>query len=118
MKGRAYVTTGPGHDSGPAHSPRWWRYLAASLLALTLLVSVSSLLAGWLINAEAGGLRNLGIAISASYAWALGLYVSLALAGINFLAALVATVSRLRSRLVWLATGIALIPMGWFAMTG
>lgn len=118
MTGEASAKADPEDTPGSAGPPRWWRYLTVTLLVLAVAVTAGYLLSSWLVNADVGGKRDLGMAIAAAYASVLGVYVSVALAGLNFLVAVTGMLARLRSGVAWLATVVALVPVGWLIVSG
>lgn len=99
-------------------SPRWWRFVSYGLLAVNSLVSAAVLVASWAVNAPSLGLHDFGIALSASIAATVALEVSLLLICLSFLVSLGGLVARWRTRVSWLATLVAAIPITYLSLIG
>lgn len=102
---------------GTSSTPQWWRYLSYTLLILAILVTALFLFSSWAVNAESLGKRNMDIALTSVYGTMIALYSALALAPITLLAGVIATFVRYRSDPIWVAFGIALIPLAWFILS-
>lgn len=98
-------------------TPRWWRYVCYGLLIAAAAISAAFLVAKWAINAEAAGKYDMGIALAAAYGTVIAVYISLLLALVAGLAALGGTFARYRTRWAWLATLIALLPVGYLLVS-
>lgn len=98
-------------------TPRWWRYFCNGLVVVATLVTAIFLLSAWSTNAEAMGGRDLGIAISSSFVFAITAYGSMLLAPLFFLTAVIGTLVHYRSGPAWVAVVIVMVPVGWMLVS-
>lgn len=92
---------------------RWIRWLGGGLLVLDAAVSGAFFASFWGVDAERVGRYDLGLALALSFASAVAVYASLALAAVSAVAAGVALVTRRPVGLFVAGLAIALLPIAY-----